>query len=163
MSIHPFEWPKSKCQSLKNFLILFLAVLGLCRCAGFSLVAASGGYSPVAVRGLLTVLAFLVVKHRLYSTGASIAVAPRPRAQAQSLCMGLVTLWHVGSSQTRDQTRVSCTGRWILDHWAIRKADGYQSWEHRHLPTFLAPDIWVSLRYWIPWFIWILKPYFLKA
>ena len=26
----------------------------------------------------------------------------------------------VGSSQTRDRTRVSCVGRWILYHWATR-------------------------------------------
>ena len=54
-----------------------MAVLDLCCPAGFPLVLESGGYSPVAVRGLLTVLASLVVKHRLYSMGASIAVAPR--------------------------------------------------------------------------------------
>ena len=34
--------------------------------------------------------------------------------------MGLVVLQHVGSSQTRDQTRVSYTGRQILYHWAIK-------------------------------------------
>ena len=28
--------------------------------------------------------------------------------------MGLVALWHVGSSQTRDGTLVSCTDRWLL-------------------------------------------------
>ena len=27
-----------------------------------------------------------------------------------------------GSSQTRDWTRISCTGRWILYHWATREA-----------------------------------------
>ena len=37
------------------------------------------------------------------------------RAQAQLLwCTGLVAPWHVGSSQTRDRTRVPCTGRRIL-------------------------------------------------
>ena len=61
----------------KTFFILFLAVLGLRCCAGFSLVAASRGHSPVAVRGLLIVVASLVVKHRLYSMGASVVVAPR--------------------------------------------------------------------------------------
>ena len=41
---------------LANFVDLFLlAVLGFCcSCSGFSLVAASGGYSLVVVRGLLT-------------------------------------------------------------------------------------------------------------
>ena len=35
--------------------------------------------------------------------------------------MGLVP-WHVGSSRTRDQTCVSCIGRWILHQWATREA-----------------------------------------
>jgi len=29
---------------------------------------------------------------------------------------------HVGSSQTRDQTRVPCIARWILNHWPTREA-----------------------------------------
>ena len=48
-----------------NFIYLFLAVLGLHYCSGFSLVLASGGYSLVAVHGFLSVMAFLVVEHRL--------------------------------------------------------------------------------------------------
>ena len=36
--------------------------------------------------------------------------------------MGLVTLWHVGSSQIRDQTLVLAIGRQILNHWITRKA-----------------------------------------
>ena len=35
---------------------------------------------------------------------------------------GLVAPWHMGSSQVRDRTRVSCFDRRILYHWAIRKA-----------------------------------------
>ena len=43
--------------------------------------------------------------------------------QARSLQhMGLVTLRHVGSSQTRDRTHVPCNGRPILNHWATREA-----------------------------------------
>ena len=34
----------------------------------------------------------------------------------------MVALRHVGSSPTRNQTCVSCIGRWILYHWATRKA-----------------------------------------
>ena len=45
--------------------IYFWAVLGLCGCTVFSLVAASGGYSLVGVLGLLTEVASLVVEHRL--------------------------------------------------------------------------------------------------
>ena len=44
------------------------------------------------------------------------------RAQAQKLWrMGLVALWHVGSSQTRDRTRVPCIGRRILKHCTTRE------------------------------------------
>ena len=34
---------------------------------------------------------------------------------------GLVAPQHVGSSQTRARTHVPCTGRWILNHCAIRE------------------------------------------
>ena len=44
------------------------------------------------------------------------------RAQAQQLwCMGLDAPWHVGSSRTRDQTRVPCVGRRILNHCTTRE------------------------------------------
>ena len=42
------------------FFFFFFAVPGLLCCPGFSLVVASGGYSPVAVHGLLIVVASLV-------------------------------------------------------------------------------------------------------
>ena len=35
--------------------------------------------------------------------------------------MGLVALWHGGSSQIRDWTHVPCPGRWILNHWTTRE------------------------------------------
>ena len=38
--------------------------------------------------------------------------------------MVLVAPWHVGSSQIRDWTRVSCIGRQVLYHWATREAPG---------------------------------------
>ena len=44
---------------------LSLPVLGLHCCAGFSLVAASGGYSVVAVHRLLIAEVSLVAAHRL--------------------------------------------------------------------------------------------------
>ena len=47
------------------FIYLFLAVLGLRCCTGFSLVAVSGGCSLVAVHGLLIAVASFVVKRRL--------------------------------------------------------------------------------------------------
>ena len=36
--------------------------------------------------------------------------------------MGPFALWHVGSSQTRAETRVPCIGRQILNHCATREA-----------------------------------------
>ena len=43
-----------------NFVYLFLAVLGLHCCSGFSLVAESGGYFLVVMSGLLIAVAPLV-------------------------------------------------------------------------------------------------------
>ena len=48
-----------------NAIYLFMAVLGLCCCVGFSLVAVSKSYSLVGLRGFLTVVASLVAKHGL--------------------------------------------------------------------------------------------------
>ena len=39
----------------------------------------------------------------------------------QSWCTGLVALWHVESSWTRNRTYVSCIGRWILNHCTTRE------------------------------------------
>ena len=47
------------------FIYLFLAVLGLCCCIGFSLVAESEDCSLVEVCGLLIVVASLAAEHRL--------------------------------------------------------------------------------------------------
>ena len=38
---------------------------------------------------------------------------------------GLVAPQHVGSSQTRAQTRVPCIGRWILNHCATREVPSF--------------------------------------
>ena len=45
-------------------------MLGPHCCAGFSPVAASGGYSPAAVCGLPTAVASLIAEHRLSSCNA---------------------------------------------------------------------------------------------
>lgn len=49
-------------------IYLSLAVLGVCYCTGFSLVAESGAYFIVAVRGLLTEVTS-VVEHGLQGCG----------------------------------------------------------------------------------------------
>ena len=49
--------------------------------------------------------------------------AQAPDAQAQQLWLtGPFAPWHVGSSQTRARTRVSCIGRQTLNHCATREA-----------------------------------------
>ena len=62
------------------FINLFLAVLGFCCCSGFSLVAASGSYSLVAVRGLLIAVASRCRTQALGHMG-SVDEAPGSRAQ----------------------------------------------------------------------------------
>ena len=61
------------------FFPLFLAVLGLRCCAGFSLVAGTGGYSQLRFR-LLIAEASLVSEHRLQGLRhlGSVLAAPRP-------------------------------------------------------------------------------------
>ena len=55
--------------------------------------------------------------------GLSCCRAQPPDAQAQQLWLtGLVAPRHVGSSQTRARTRVSCISRQILNHCATREA-----------------------------------------
>ena len=62
-------YPHPHNRSLLSFFIyiiyLFLAVLGLCCCTGFSPVVASRVYSLVAAHRLLIVVASLVAEHGL--------------------------------------------------------------------------------------------------
>ena len=62
------------------FIYLFVAVLGLHCCVGFSLVAASGGYFLVVARGLLTGVASPIENHRFWGMRASVVAAPGPQS-----------------------------------------------------------------------------------
>ena len=85
----------SPLRSFLKFIILFIylfgAVLGLHCCMGFSLVAASRGYSLVMVGGPLTTVASPAAEHRApgqvdfssRSLGAQYLQFPGSRAQAQ--------------------------------------------------------------------------------
>ena len=74
--------------------------------------------------------ASLAVELRLSGTWASAAAAQElsscgssaPELRLSSCGAWLVTPRHMGSSQTRDQTCVSCIGKWILYYWATREA-----------------------------------------
>ena len=64
--------------SLLSYLfILFLTVLGLHCCSGFSLVVVSRAYSLVAVHGFPTAVASLVAEHGLQGARAGVAAVPR--------------------------------------------------------------------------------------
>ena len=76
------------------------------------LVAVSGGYSPVVVRDLLNVVTSLV-EHRLWCAGTSVVEARGLWSLGSVIVVHrFSSLWHVGSSQTRGQTRVPC---WQVD------------------------------------------------
>ena len=81
-----------------------MAVLGLCCCAGFSLVEMSRGYSTDAMLRLLIAVVSLVAKHGLQGTLASVVVASRLQNTGSIVvAQGLVALWHVGSSWIMDR------------------------------------------------------------
>ena len=42
--------------------------------------------------------------------------------------VGLVSPWHVGSSQIRDRTHIPCIGRQILNHQTTREAQSSRLW-----------------------------------
>ena len=89
---------------------------------GLSLVVASGCYTSLQCAGfslwwllLLQSTGFRPVGFSSYST-----LAQKLQLVVSECCLsscGLVALWYVGSSQTRDQTCVPCTGRQTLNHW----------------------------------------------
>ena len=119
------------------FFSLFLAALGLRCCARAFSSCGKQGLLFVAVRGLLIAVASLVVEHGLQACGlqqlwrvdfSSCGVWAQQlwlvgsRARAQQLWhTGLVALWLVGSSWTRDRTCVPCIGRQIFNHCTTRQ------------------------------------------
>ena len=80
------------------FINLFLAELGLCCCVGFSLVAASGGYSQVGGLRLLTAVALL-----LQSTGSKHAQASVLGVPRRSSCGVWAQLGFPGGSAVKKQ------------------------------------------------------------
>ena len=84
---------------------------------GLSLVAASGGYSLLWCAGFSLQWLLLLQSTGSRCTGFSSCV----RWAQQLWRTGLVAPRHVGSSPTRDRTRVPCIGRWILNHCTTRE------------------------------------------
>ena len=108
-------------SSFLNFTY-FLDVLGLPCSLGFSLVVASRGSSNCDVQAFIAGASF-APEHKLWRLRLQYRPPPGSRAQVQWFWpTGSVAPWLVGSSQTRDQTHVSCIGRRILNHWITRGA-----------------------------------------
>ena len=111
-------------------------MLSLYCCLGFSLVAVSKGSFLLWCSGFS--LQWLLL---LWSSGSRHMGFSNCCAWAQQLQLtGLVAQRQVWSSQTRDQTHVSCIGRHILYHWATREAPtcifcphNYPGRQHIHL------------------------------
>ena len=90
-------------------------------CVGFSLVVVSRGSSPVMVQRLL-IVASVVTEHWLSGAWPSAVVAPGLQSTGSAVMVhGLSCSMAQGSSWIRDQTCVSCTGRWLLYHGATRE------------------------------------------
>ena len=99
------------------FFFSFLADIGLRCCSRLSLVVMRQGYLLSQCSGFS--LRWLLLLQR---TGSRHAGFMSFRAWTQQLWhRGLAALWHVGSSQTRDQTHVPCIDRQILNHWTTRE------------------------------------------
>ena len=103
-----------------NSIYSLLAVPGLRCYEGFSVVVVCrlliAVASPVAECGLWGAWALVVEAHRFSSCGSGFSTcgsqALEHRFNSYGSC-GLVASWHVGSSQIRDQTHVSCIGRFF--------------------------------------------------
>ena len=91
------------------YFTFFLAALGRHCCRWTSSSCSEWGLLLITAHRLLTGVASLGAEHRLQARGPQ-----------QLQHTGLLAPWHVGSSWPRDQTRVPCSGRWILNHWTTR-------------------------------------------
>ena len=94
-----------------RFIYLFLAVLCLCCC--LQALSSCGKQGRVLIE--------LQVSH----CGDFSCCG----AQTQQLwCMGIIALWPVGSSQTRNRTLVPCLGRQIINHWTTGEVQSEWFW-----------------------------------
>ena len=103
---------------------MLLAFLGLWCHLGISLGLVSGGCSLFAVLRLLIEVASLVAKHQALGLVGftSCSFQGLEHRLSKLWCVCWVSPWHVGSSQIRDRTHVSCIVRCIQYHWATREA-----------------------------------------
>ena len=110
---------------LKIYLFLFMAVLGLHCCAST--------FSSCSEQGLLSScreMSFHCSDFSCFRTWALGVWASVTAVHAFSMLWytGLVALWHVGLSLTRDWTHVPWIDRWKIYHWNTREAPKLLRW-----------------------------------
>ena len=94
------------CVCIKFIFNVFLAVLGLCCCLGFSLAVVSRGYSPAAACRLLIAVASLVAEQGFMAWGLSSC-----------------GVWDLPGSGVEPALSPALAGG--LYHWATREAPAY--------------------------------------
>ena len=93
---------------------------------------------------------FCYLVPQLYPT----LLGPWNIAHKASLSMGILQArileWVAvsrGSSQSRDQTHISCIGRWVLYHWATMEAHIYVWKNGKVLVAQSCPTLWNPMDY----------------
>ena len=148
--------PQQSCVFFFNkfiYFFIFGCVGSLLLRAVFSLVVVSGGYSSLQFAGFS--LRWLLL---LWSTGSRRAGFSSCGTRAQQLWLtgsraqsqqlwhtGFFAPRHVGSSQTRAQTRVPCTGRRILKHIAPICVSNIEHYENLILINIILSGIHLFL------------------
>lgn len=115
----------------------------------------------------------LVAVHGLLTMVVSVIMNPGPKADSQTQYLwfrglvvpwpvrwwtGLVPLWQVRSSRTKNQTGVPCKGRRILNHWTARAIPAKELW--RLAGKLFPGTIWLpfsSRVWWGPVCMWLLQ------
>ena len=79
-----------------------------------------GGMGQSFFKIIIVIIHFWLCWVFVATCGLSLVVASRGHSLLE--CPGLVAPWHVGFSQTRDQTHVPCIDRQTSNHWTTREA-----------------------------------------
>ena len=121
------------------FCFVFGCIGSLLLCAGFSLVAASGGYSLLWCAGF-SVRWLLLLLSTGWSRGLS-SCGSQALERRLSSCgtRAYLLCGNVGSSWTRARTTVPCDGRRILNHCAMKEVPRPFNIRHLNMCGFWYP------------------------
>ena len=102
--------------------LLIFGCAGSSLLTGFSLVATSGGYSLVAMHGLLIAVASLIVEHRVQGTGRSSWMRDLPRPGTEPLSSALAGRFFTTEPPRKSHKCPSwnpCVPWRIVENWSI--------------------------------------------